>query len=210
MLFRSADSGQGGSNTNAAGSECPPAPKSGLSAIQRAGGIESFEKYGKWRTSLPPKSCAGDLASFIPDLPTGYGLPPNVRPPIVTDGHVHLRYVQIPTITGDQTLDTIGFADQPQFEFEIVQLTNDQATKFKDWFKKNKSSYTEYPIENRMFYAVGGGGWYLPGNKLTGGIGTILDNNVLIKFTMPKMYTEKSVAMPIVQMFHEVAEKNGF
>lgn len=190
-------------------SNCPPAPKPGLSAIERVGGMNSFEKYSQWQTALPPKSCAGDLASFIPDLPPGYGLPPSVRPPLITESHVYLKYVKIPAASNDQSLAMINFAGQPQFEFEIIQLSNDQAVTFSAWLKNNKQSYTEYPIEGRMFYAVGGGGWYLPGNKLTGGIGTILDNNVLIKFTMPKIYSDKSVVTPVAHMFHTIALKHG-
>lgn len=196
-------------DASAMDTNCPPAPKSGLSGIQRAGGMDSFEKYSKWQIALPPKSCAGELASYIPDLPDGYGLPPSVRPPIVTPGHVYLKYVEIPPLTGDQALEMISFGNQPQFEFEIVKLTNEEATKFRDWFKENKASYREYPIEDRMFYALGGGGWYMPGNKLSGGIGTILDNNVLIKFTMPKIYADDSVAKPVAKMFHKIAQDNG-
>ena len=212
LIVVMAISGCGGdedSNQNTASdSKCPPQAKSGLSAIQRAGGIESMEKYSKWQTELPPKSCAGSLASYIPDLPEGYGLPPNTRPPIMSDGHVYLKYVQIPDNATGEALDMINFAQQPQFEFEIAQLTTDEAKLFTDWFANNPKSYSEYPVEGRMFYATGGGVWYMEGHTISGGIGTILDNNVMIKFTMPKMYADKATAQPVAKMFHEIAVKN--
>lgn len=192
-----------------AAASCPPAPKSGLSAIKRAGGVENFEKYRKWQTSLPPESCAGDLAAFIPALPEGYGLPPNVRPPIFNEQHVYLRYVKMPESLQGDALEMFNFAQQPQYEFEIVQLTKEQADKFKTWLADNPKSYSEYPIEDRMFYATGGGVWYMPGHKLTGGIGTILKNNVLIKVSMPRMYADETVAEPVTRLFHELAEKKG-
>ncbi|MGJ8563550.1 MAG: hypothetical protein ACSHXY_08350 [Alphaproteobacteria bacterium] len=171
--------------------------------------MENFEKYTKWQTELPPKSCAGSLASYVPDLPPGYGVPPNVRPPIMMDGHVYFKYVKIPEgVTGD-ALEMINFGQLPQYEYEIVQLTAEQAATFKDWFAGNPKSHTDYITGGRTFSAVGGGGWYLPGNKLTGGIGVILDNNILIKFSMPKMYADQAVPQPVMQMFHEIAVKNG-
>lgn len=197
------------SNNSGTASECPPLPKASLSAVQRAGGMESLERYSKWQKKLPSKSCAGSLASLIPDLPDGYGLPPNVRPPIMMEGHVYLKYVEMPKQIGDSALELINFANNPQFEFEIVQLSEEQAIKFKNWFKNNPKSYTDYNVDGRPFYATGGGGWYIPGNKLSGGVGTILKNNVLIKFSMPKMYSDKSVAKPVARLFHTIATKNG-
>jgi len=197
------------SSQKAASSDCPPVSKPGLSAIQRAGGLESLEKYGKWQTELPPKSCAGGLASYIPDLPEGYGLPPSTRPPIMNDNHVYLKYVEIPeNVTGD-ALDLINFAQQPQFEFEIARISDQEKEVFDDWFTKNPKSYSEYVAGGRRFYALGGGGWYMKGHRLTGGIGVILDNNVMIKFTMPRIYADTEVARPTALMFHEIAVKNG-
>jgi hypothetical protein len=197
------------SDSNALSDRCPPEPENSKSGIQRTQNYASFEPYSRWQKELPPKSCAGSFASYIPDLPAGYGLPPSVRPPLMTEGHVYLKYVQIPENIDDEALELINFASKPQFEFEIAQLSSDQANKFKQWLKNNPKSHTIYNIEGRQFYGVGGGGWYVPGNRLTGGIGTILDNNVLIKFSMPKMYTDESVPFPVAQLFHEIAAKNG-
>ncbi len=211
MLALSSCGGDGSAtNEVRASSKCPPAPKSGLSAIERAGGLENFEKYSKWQMEIPPKSCAGKLAEFVPDLPEGYGLPPSFKPPIMNDTQVYLKYVKVPEANSAQDLETIGYGQQPQFEFEILQLSQEKADTFKDWFKENRSSYSEYKVEDRVFYALGGGGWYLPGTKIIGGIGVILDNNVLIKFTMPNIYSDKSVPEPIAKMFHEIAKKNGY
>ena len=103
--------------------DCPPEPSSSLSALDRIGGIENLEKYSKWQTKLPPLNCAGALANYIPILPDGYGLPPMSRPPIMMDGHVYLRYVEIPEAKNGEPLETLNFAFQPQYEFEIAQLT---------------------------------------------------------------------------------------
>ena len=189
--------------------DCPPEPSSSLSALDRIGGIENLEKYSKWQTKLPPLNCAGALANYIPILPDGYGLPPMSRPPIMMDGHVYLRYIEIPEAKNGEPLETLNFAFQPQYEFEIAQLTADEAGKFRSWFRDNPKSWSEYPVDGRMFHATGGGALYMPGHKLMGGMATILENNVIIKFSMPKMYTDKKVPEPVARMFHEIALRNG-
>lgn len=128
-------------------------------------------------------------------------------------------------VQGSVALDAVAAACPPQlkpsmsaferaggianFEFEIVQLTRQQANNFKEWLDKHPKSYTHFDIADRHFYSVGGGGWHVPVNKLIGGVGNILDNNVLIKFSMPKLYSDESVPMPVAQLFHEIAVKNG-
>jgi len=196
----------GGSGSN---DDCPPAPSSSLSALDRVGGIENLEKYSKWQTELPPLSCAGALAGYIPKLPAGYGLPPMSRPPIMMDGHVYFRYIEMPEAKDGESLETLNFALQPQYEFEIAQLTAEEAGRFRSWFRDNPKSWSEYSIDGRMFHATGGGALYMPGHKLMGGMATILDNNVIIKFSMPKMYTDKKVPEPVARMFHEIASRNG-
>lgn len=189
--------------------DCPPEPSSSLSAIDRMGGLDNLQKYSIWQGSLPPKSCAGSLASYIPDLPDGYGLPPSSKPPIMKEGHVYLRYVKMPISKNGEAPELPNMSLQPQFEFEIVQLSKQQASTFRKWFKENPSSYSEYLIGNRMFYATGGGVLYMQGHRLSGGITTILANNILIKFSMPKMYTDKRIAEPVAKLFHQIAIQHG-
>lgn len=197
------------SKSKLSNSACPPPPTKSMIGLKRAGGIENFEKYSKWQTQLPPKSCAGGLANYIPDLPEGYGLPPNMKPPLIMDGHVHLQYAKLPEdISGDQWKMVNG-GGQDRFQFEIVQITQADTDKFKAWFDANPKSYSAYEIEGRTFYALGGGGWYMPGHKLMGGMGVILDNNVLVKFTMPGIYADTETPRAVAEMFHEIAVKNG-
>ncbi len=194
----------------AADSGCPPIAKSGLSAIDRVGGIEALEKYTQWQEALPPSACAGKLAKYVPELPSGYGLPPLGKPPIFNDQQVYLTYAKIPENVPDDALALLSIAGQPQFVFEIVQLSDQETQRFNDLLASNGSSIVKYPLEGRNFYSLPGSGWSIPGNKLFGGIGTLVGDNILIKFSVPGMYADKSVIEPVARMFHEIANKNGF
>ncbi|MEO0368931.1 MAG: hypothetical protein AAF197_09130 [Pseudomonadota bacterium] len=189
--------------------DCPPVANSSMSAIERMGGIENFEKYSNWQKELPPKECAGSLAAYIPDLPAGYALPPTTKPWLMQEGHVYMRYAEMPELEDAQDVAILNVAAQAQFEFEIVQLTNEQAESFRKWFADNPNSYSEYPIDGRMFYATGGGVWYVQGHRLTGGIAALLGNDILIKFTMPNIYSDRNVATEVATMFHTIASQNG-
>lgn len=176
-----------------ASADCPPIQKGNGIMVSSRYDYDDLQKANQWRTDMFPASCAGSLASMIPDLPDGFGVAPTTKPFIMTEDHVHLGYGELP----EELFLEDGITNYPPnlnlIEFEIVRFTDDEMKTIRDWMDANPKNYMTGEVRGEPVYLIGGFGTGRPGkgDRLATSLHAFPSDNLVVRVSHKSLFTQR-------------------
>ncbi len=135
---------------------CPPERKGDGLLVNQRYDMEDILAAQQWREDIPPASCAGSLARYVPEFPESYGLAPDSKPYVMNSDQVYLSVGELP----DELLNEYGTANLPQgyplLFVELVRFSDEEIAKARQWMAENPDGYKTYDIDGREAYLMSG------------------------------------------------------
>lgn len=193
-----------GAGSETANADCPPVQKGNGIAVSSRFNYDDLLESNRWRDTLYARDCAGALGALIPDLPSGYGVIPTVRPYVMNEQQVYLAYAPLPDPLYIDEVPNIPL-DIKRMDFEIVQFSADEMSKLKAWMAQNPSDFFSGQVGSREVYLIGGFAATRPGkgDRLSTALHLLLENNTVVRISHKSLFTQTPglVVSPIVESF---------
>ncbi|MEM1088002.1 MAG: hypothetical protein AAGH90_09740 [Pseudomonadota bacterium] len=207
-------SSTGGSGSTAAdASACPPKlvnPNSLSVSGRYEGGIEAIMDWNKWRTSLPPRDCAGSLGPIIPELPEGFGVAPSNTPPIMSDDQVYISYGRMPANLepGPDAIAPPMPLDGDQIDIEIVRWSKEEVESFERYIKLKRegSDYLRYNLNGQTVYSIAGPGYFPLSDRMMRGLVMSYGPEIRVKVFHKDIYKTRNDIFAEPSVFKTVLE----
>ncbi|MEL6414538.1 MAG: hypothetical protein AAFQ15_06315 [Pseudomonadota bacterium] len=203
--------GNSTSNSNTASNGCPPAVKNENSLLvsgRYEGGIDAMIEWNQWRDELPPRSCAGSLGNLMPSLPEGFGVFPELKPPIMSEDHIYISYARMPD---DLSPDPVTTQPRPPVDNEIINIelviwSNDEMTNFERYLSNARegSDYLKYNLNGQPVYSIAEYGAFPTTDKMSRGLMMRFPGNLVAKVMHKDIYSTQGDVLAQPSVFKDI------
>ena len=198
-------------SSEASSTGCPPALKTAnsLSVSGRyEGGIEAMMEWNQWRDELPPRSCAGTLGKLMPSLPEGFGVFPELKPPIMSDDHIYISYARMPD---DLSPDPVTTLPRPPVDNEIINIelviwSDEEMENFERYISNARegSDYLKYNLNGQPVYSIAEYGAFPSTDKMSRGLMMRFPGNLVAKVMHKDIYATQGDVLAGPSVFKDI------
>ena len=202
--------GEPGSQASSGGGDgCPPALKNAnsLSVSGRyEGGIDALMAWNKWRDTLPPRSCAGQLGELLPSLPEGFGILPAITPPIMTEDHIFITYGRMPEGATSDSGITPPPVDNETINIELVYWSDEEMENFDRYIANGRegSNYLKYNLNGMPVYSIAEYGAFPTTDKMSRGLMIRFPGNLVAKVMHRDIYASQGDVFAGPSVFKDI------